>query len=76
MIAFQLFRVKVGISAGVAKGRYSADTLPRGDRMALALALRFASLDSLVKYFFRRGAAKSTKARTLGTAKRPWGASS
>src|SRR2546428_11571972 len=56
-----------------ANARYSADTLPRGDRMAAAL--RPASSDNWAKYRFRRGTAKSTKARTLGTEKRPCGAS-
>jgi hypothetical protein len=38
---------QVGLLADAANARYSADTLPRGDRMASAL--RLASFDSRVK---------------------------
>ena len=54
-----------------ANARYSEGTLPLRGRMALAFLS--ASFDSSVKYRFRRGAAKSTKARTFGTDKRPAG---
>jgi hypothetical protein len=69
-----LMMIKVGISVDAANARYSADILPRGDRMASALQLAW--LERSAKYFLRCGAAKSTNARTLGTAKRPSGARS
>src|SRR5271166_313576 len=62
---------KLGSVEVEAKSRYSADSLPRCDRVAVPRSL--VSSARRAKCLRSRGTAKSTKARTFGTESRPCG---